>query len=519
MDEYRIRLTNNFERAVFLKGDIVHSRESARYQWASRNLLGNKVLDIGCSTGFGGQFLPPNIEYTGLDYDPTIIDVAKQQGWDWNCKFIQGDINQIELEQYDTIIAFEIIEHMDNGLEVLEKLKKHCKRLLFTTPHNEPKGFWGEHHKLHGLNESHFKGFDFEYTNEYGLITKYMIPLSENNRFNLLMGKWNQEKILCSLPTKGRYYTTLPLVIEAIANQTRKPDKLIIFDDNDAPKDMREEFLYQHLFWLLNSKKIEWEWLFADKKGQHHIHQRANTMGYDWVWRCDDDAIPDPNVLETLASYINDNVGAVAGSVLNPPHYPMHLDLTGKMENIDKEPNVQWGLVKEPKRVEHLYSTFLYRAGVHDYNLGLSRVAHREETLFSYGLHQKGYELWVVPDAITWHLKNPQGGIRDNNKQEAFEHDEQIFRNFLGFSGQTIVVLNCGLGDHIVFSRLLPEIHNPVVFGCYSEIIPCRPIAEAIALFGNIDQWNIYGKMDQWKWTDSLENAFRKLYDCHSPIR
>jgi SAM-dependent methyltransferase len=519
MDEYRIKLTNNYERAVFLKGDEVHARESARYQWASRNLLGAKVLDIGCSTGYGGQFLPKGIQYTGLDYDPTIIDVAKQQGWDWDCQFLQADINQIELEQYDTIIAFEIIEHMDNGLEVLEKLKKHCKRLLFTTPHNEPKGFWGEHHKLHGLNESHFQGFDFEYTNEYGLITKYMIPVSQSNQFNLLMGKWNREKILCSLPTKGRYFTTLPLVIEAIANQSRKPDKLIIFDDNDEPKDMRYEFLYQHLFWLLNSKKIDWEWLFADKKGQHHIHQRANIMGYDWVWRCDDDAIPEPNVLEVLSSYCNDGIGAVGGSVINPPNPPTFLESTGLIDNIDIEPNIQWGIIKESKPVEHLYSTFLYRAGVHDYNLGLSRVAHREETLFTHGLHRKGYKLLVVPNAVTWHLKNPQGGIRDNAKQEMFEHDEKIYKNILGLADKTIVVLDAGLGDHIVFSKILADIPNPIVFGCYPEVIPCKSIADAHALFGNLDQWNIYRKMAEWNWTDSLENAYRKLYDCHTSIR
>jgi hypothetical protein len=327
------------------------------------------------------------------------------------------------------------------------------------------------------------------------------------------------DKVLCSVATKGRYFTTLPLVLSAIINQTKLPDKLIIFDDNDEPQDMRNEFLYQHLFWLMNSKNIDWEWLYAGKKGQHHIHQTANSMGYDWVWRCDDDAIPEPNVLETLYSYIDNNIGGIGGSVINPPHSPMYFDATGKIENITTEPNIQWGLIKEPKRVDHLYSTFLYRAGVHDYNLGLSRVAHREETLFSYGLTQKGYKLLVVPNAVTWHLKNPQGGIRDNNKQEMFDHDEQIFRNVLGFNNQTIVVLNCGLGDHIVFSRLLPEIPNPVVFGCYPEIVPCRSIAEAQALFGDLDQWNIYKKMAQWNWTDSLENAFRKLYDCHSPIR
>jgi hypothetical protein len=42
--------------------------------------------------------------------------------------------------------------------------------------------------------------------------------------------------------------------------------------------------------------------------------------------------------------------------------------------------------------------------------------------------------------------------------------------------------------------------------------VPGRSIAEARALFGDIDQWNIYRKMAQWKWTDSLENAYRKMY-------
>jgi len=58
----------------------------------------------------------------------------------------------------------------------------------------------------------------------------------------------------------------------------------------------------------------------------------------------------------------------------------------------------------------------------------------------------------------------------------------------------------------------LPEIHNPIVFGCYPEIVKSRSIAEAQHLFGSLDEWNIYAKMDQWNWTDSLENAYRKLY-------
>jgi cellulose synthase/poly-beta-1,6-N-acetylglucosamine synthase-like glycosyltransferase len=319
-------------------------------------------------------------------------------------------------------------------------------------------------------------------------------------------------KVLCSVATRGRYFTTLPLVLNAIINQTRPVDKLIVFDDNDEPQDMRKELVYSYFFQMLDAKGIEWEWKFAMKKGQHHIHQMANIQGYEWVWRVDDDAIPEPNVLENLVKHVDDKTGAVGGSILTPPYMPDTSNVTGLIDQIDNEPNIQWGVIKKVKQVEHLHCSFLYRAGVVDYNLGLSRVAHREETLFTWGLHQKGYINWAVPNAVTWHMKNPQGGIRAETNRQLYEHDEQIFRNHLAYRDKTIVVLNCGMGDHVVFSHVLPEIKNAEVFTCYPEIVPGKSIAEAHHLFGDVDHHNIYKKMNQWRWTDSLENAYRKLY-------
>ena len=275
---------------------------------------------------------------------------------------------------------------------------------------------------------------------------------------------------------------------------------------------MRKELVYQYFFQMLDLKGIAWEWLFAEKKGQHHIHQRANMMGYGLVWRVDDDAVPESNVLENLIKHFDRRVGAVGGSVLTPPYMPDTSNSTGKIDDIDNEPNIQWGMINASRNVDHLHCTFLYRAGIADYNLGLSRVAHREETLFTYSLAQKGWQIKVVPNAITWHMKNPEGGIRSETKKELYEHDEQIFRNILQYRDRTIVVLNCGLGDHLVFSHVLPAIPNAEVFTCYPEVVPGKSIAEAQQLFGDIGQWNVYQKMDQWKWTDSLENAFKKLY-------
>ena len=320
------------------------------------------------------------------------------------------------------------------------------------------------------------------------------------------------KEILCSISTRGRYDTTLPMAIASVITQTKKPDYLIIFDDNENPKDVREIQHYNYLFQMLSEAGIAWEWMFAEKKGQHYNHDKANKMGFKWVWRLDDDTVADGNVLETLYANTSDVVGAVGGSILTPPSMN-EVIATGKIENIYGEPNLQWGRIREKREVDHLHCSFLYRAGIVDYCLGLSRIAHREETLFTYELVKKGYKNYIVPNAVTWHLKNKDGGIRDG-VHEMFEHDERIFQNRMNLINNTVVILDCGMGDHIVFKKaILPLLNNPVIFSCYPEIVPGRSIAEAKALFVDISQYNVYAKMDQWGWQGSLEDGFKKMYN------
>jgi GT2 family glycosyltransferase len=294
-------------------------------------------------------------------------------------------------------------------------------------------------------------------------------------------------KILCSISTKNRYDSFLPLTLQSVINQTRLPDKIVIFDDNDNPRDVRDDPKYKYLLSVLHKKNIAWEYIFAGKKGQHHNHQIANKMGYEWVWRVDDDTSPESNVLETLCSYISEDVGAIGGSVLVPDWEISVINSTGKIENIDHEQNIQWGIIDRVKEVDHLHCSFLYRADIVDYNLGLSKVAHREETLFTYEMKQSGYKILVVPNVVTWHARGG-GGIRSHTSHELYENDEKIFQNILKSQNKTIVVLDCGKGDHIVFKHVLPHIKNPVIFTCYPDVVPGRPIHEAIQLYGDIDR-------------------------------
>lgn len=183
---YKWSLMNNFERYMAIKGEEVAPREKARYLWASEAIIGNTVLEIGCSNGYGSQFFGDTIDYLGLDYDANIIEVAQEEGWGSNKRFVHADINTFALQQYDTIVAMEVIEHLDNGLKIAQRLKQHCKRLLITVPYMETPGFWGEHHKLHMLNESHLPGFSYLFMGEQGEISD-----KPHQGMNLMLCEYN----------------------------------------------------------------------------------------------------------------------------------------------------------------------------------------------------------------------------------------------------------------------------------------------------------------------------------------
>lgn len=332
--------------------------------------------------------------------------------------------------------------------------------------------------------------------------------------------------ILCSISTRGRYDTTLPLAIQSVAMQELPPDALVIFDDNDKPEDIRRIQRYEYLLRILDEKGVKWSVEFGEKKGQHFNHQRANKMPYTYVWRIDDDCMAEPNVLKKLFSEMKEGVGAVGGSILTPP-FNKGIKATGKIENIFSEPNLQWDYIKETKEVDHIHCSYLYRSGIFDFDLRLSKVAHREESIHSYGIKNKGYKI-LITDCVTWHLRSKEGGIRSHKDVSNYDHDEKIFKGMLnlwnvkGVADKKVIVLDCGIGDHYMAKNIIPELkkkYSRLVFAvCFPDIffdeegIELISISDAINILGDIGGFNIYSWMDKNKWNKSLSEAFLEMY-------
>jgi cellulose synthase/poly-beta-1,6-N-acetylglucosamine synthase-like glycosyltransferase len=134
----------------------------------------------------------------------------------------------------------------------------------------------------------------------------------------------------------------------------------------------------------------------------------------DIIWRCDDDAIPESTCLERLLAEMKDGVGAVGGCVFFGPPEPMPDIPKNDIKLIYTHPNAQWFKSTEIVEVDHLYSTYIFRreAANPDYGIGLSPKGHREETIATFDMKKRGWKIIFNPHAITWHIRQPTGGIR-----------------------------------------------------------------------------------------------------------
>ena len=327
--------------------------------------------------------------------------------------------------------------------------------------------------------------------------------------------------ISVSLCTRNRYKTTLPLAMASLAMQTRKPDYVYIYDDTDKEDwiDLRTDPTIAYILNTYQEVGIGCYVIYGFHKGQHYGDEEVNKKAPDLVWRFDDDEIADPNCLLELEKAMTDDVGAVACSV-EIPGQNIRGRATGKLDNIRNEPNMQW--LRQAGEPEHLHSSFLYRAKVAHFDLRLSPRSFRGETMFSHEIMKKGYKLKVINNVTVWHYHEKKGGNRtpEENKtaQEMYDNDEAIFNKWMKVKDSKIFFLNNGLGDHIVFRKLLDDlnIRDVPIACCYPEIFEgfeTMSLTAAGELGYDDKQYSLYSWWLETGFKGDIYQAFKKFYN------
>lgn len=343
--------------------------------------------------------------------------------------------------------------------------------------------------------------------------------------------------VTACISTKNRY-NIFAHCLQSILLQTLLPKFVLIFDENIDEKghikDLRQDPLFAHLFRALLRKGVSFTVERGMGKSQMHNHYRALTMApTEFLWRIDDDNVLEPDCLEKLMPHFKDpKVGAVGPCVLHTDCIFEPAAVSPHIKDIFMKLAVQFSRFSKPQEVEFLYNTFIFRKSANDngYNLNLSPVCHREETMFTHSIFKNGYKLIVDGSTAAWHFKCPTGGIRSYHDPSLWDHDEAIFKDYLlkhniEVNKYKLAYLFNGIGDNFMFKTLLPEFkvkfpdHKLIISTCWPDVfwdekdceIVSIPVGQVLCA-GNTGQFDIYNFCGSIGFKGHLIDGYRKLY-------
>ena len=249
-----------------------------------------------------------------------------------------------------------------------------------------------------------------------------------------------KNKITVLLTTCDRYETTLPLCLMSIFSQTYSPDRVVLVDDSKEKKFYNIQIL-KNILILFKEKNIELDYFYGQCKGAVPALQIGiDNIESGWVLKIDDDNILSSNTLEILVKNIKPEIGAMSGIIIDKYLYSFYennkdkepIEENGyfsKIENIYSEFNIQMvhNQSDDIKKVEHIYSNYFFnRILADDYPIELSPSSHREETIFTYNIFRKGYDMIIIPQIKIYHLYfdhksgNRQWSNSDRRKNDLF---------------------------------------------------------------------------------------------------
>lgn len=169
------------ERVSLGRSNVINvSRHIARYNLALSFIEKGKVLDASCGTGYG-SFLMSKVcgSVTGVDISPEAVLEAKESFTSSNLSFKQSDMTKLGeyfsdrdngLLDFDCVVSFETLEHLENPnlfLNELPKILKPNGLFIYSLPLFEKKG----------QNQYHHHTFDVESARslvKYPIVSEYI---------------------------------------------------------------------------------------------------------------------------------------------------------------------------------------------------------------------------------------------------------------------------------------------------------------------------------------------------------
>ncbi len=121
---------------------------------------GHRILDVGCGIGvFGKELNKRGFECVGIEWDDAI---AKEAGRSIEAYFMSAEELEFEDDSFDTVIMFEVLEHLRSPEKALQEIKRVTrKNLILSVPNLGPLVECVEHNVImhHFFETTHFNFF------------------------------------------------------------------------------------------------------------------------------------------------------------------------------------------------------------------------------------------------------------------------------------------------------------------------------------------------------------------------
>lgn len=145
------------ERQLGKKIEDIREDHLARYNWVSNKLaFDNVVLDAGCGVGYGSSILANKVKKVcSVEVDSDVVSFAKENWSKENIEFLEGDLYYPPFSSnaiFDTVVAFEVIEHLISPELFLTKIKKNLKidsKVYLSVPNENVVSFSIERNPFH----------------------------------------------------------------------------------------------------------------------------------------------------------------------------------------------------------------------------------------------------------------------------------------------------------------------------------------------------------------------------------
>jgi GT2 family glycosyltransferase len=252
--------------------------------------------------------------------------------------------------------------------------------------------------------------------------------------------KNNSSDLTVVVPTKDRPMA-LSSLLGSLCNQTLNKFNISIALNTDDSWDTHLD----KLILALEIKGIRVEVSKCLGFSLSELHQYlVKSSDTEYICRLDDDHVPQANYLETLlnAFHLNKNIGAVGGVVLHPEindlnftnkEFQEHLQVARNKLFLNTLLQLKKHPTDTPLLVPDLYSTFLTRKSIIDEVGGIAtcyeKSGYREETDLTLRITDAGYKEYIIPKAITYHIRAENGGERQSSEDwiKSKEENEIIF--------------------------------------------------------------------------------------------